>query len=137
MQVLQSCIPKDRKASRVVVILSWLITNTPLSSAWAQMQNPGEGAAGCAACGALGGFMILIPLGILALNIALLVWVAKDAKARGMDTPVLWMIVVMATSLVGLIIYLLSRPKGDLIQCPKCGGRRLSTSAKCPHCGNA
>src|SRR5437867_9530914 len=85
MQVLQSCIPKDRKASRVVVILSWLITSTPLSFAWAQMQGAGETAAGCAACGTLGGFMLLIPLGILALNIALLVWVNKDAKARGMD----------------------------------------------------
>jgi cytochrome bd-type quinol oxidase subunit 2 len=137
MPVQRSCSRTDRNASRAVTVLAGLVANLPLTTAWAQMQNPGQSAAGCAACGALGGMLIIIPLAVVALNIALLVWVAKDAKSRGMDTPVLWMIVVMLTSVVGLIVYLLSRPKGDLVQCSKCDGRRLSTSAKCPHCGNA
>jgi len=50
---------------------------------------------------------------------------------------VLWMILVMVTSIVGLVIYLLSRPKGDLVVCPHCGNKRMQASAKCPHCGNA
>ena len=137
MSMQRSCNRIDRNASRAGIMLSWLVANLPLSLTWAQLETPGQRAAGCAACGALGGIMILIPLAILALNIALLVWVAKDAKSRGMDTPVLWMIVVILTSVVGLIVYLLSRPKGDLVPCPKCNGRRLSTLAKCPHCGNA
>jgi len=80
---------------------------------------------------------VMIFLAILAINIAILVWVARDAKARGMDSSVLWMILVMVTGPIGLVIYLYSRPKGQLIACPSCGNKRLEASATCPHCGNA
>jgi uncharacterized membrane protein YhaH (DUF805 family) len=90
-------------------------------------------AAGCALCGSL----IFIPIIIFVLNIALLVWVARDAKSRGMDSAVIWMILVMFTSVIGLIIYIFSRPQGNLIQCPHCNNNRLQASVKCPHCGNA
>ena len=82
-------------------------------------------------------FHMLIPAVILALNIALLVWVARDAKSRGMDSAVLWMVLVMFTSVIGLVIYIFSRPQGNLVQCGSCGNKRLQASAKCPHCGNA
>lgn len=74
---------------------------------------------------------------IIVLNIALLVWVARDAKARGMDSSVLWMLLVMFTGLVGLIIYLFARPQGNIITCQYCGNKRLQASIRCPHCGNA
>lgn len=90
------------------------------------------GAAGCALCGSL----IFIPIALFALNIALLIWVARDAKARGMDSAVLWMILVMFTSLIGLFIYASARPQGNLIQCASCNNKRLQASARCPHCGN-
>ncbi len=80
---------------------------------------------------------MMIPVVIFVLNIVLLVWVARDAKSRGMDNAVLWMILVMFTSFIGLIIYILSRPKGDLVQCPHCNNKRFQAGAKCPHCGNA
>jgi hypothetical protein len=80
--------------------------------------------------------MIIFAAVWIGLVIALLVWVAKDAKARGLDNSILWMVLVMFTSLLGLVIYLLSRPKGNLIACPRCGNKRLEASAKCPHCGN-
>lgn len=99
-----------------------------------------DDAAGCAACGACGagiGVILFIFLAILAINIAILVWVARDAKARGMDSSVLWMILVMVTGPIGLVIYLYSRPKGVLVPCPSCGNKRMEASAKCPHCGNA
>jgi len=99
--------------------------------------NPAAGAAGCAACGSFVGFLILIPIVIVVLNIALLVWVARDAKARGMDSAVLWMLLVFFTSIIGLIIYLFSRPQGNLIQCANCNNNRLQASVKCPHCGIA
>jgi len=89
-----------------------------------------------AACGCLGVFGFII-IGIIALNVALLVWVARDAKNRGMDSAILWMVLVMFTGLIGLIIYLLTRPQGNVIPCPHCGNKRLQVSAKCPHCGNA
>lgn len=106
----------------------------------AQRQNePGapETCAACGTCGAGMGVLILIPVAIFALNIALLVWVARDAKSRGMDSSVLWMALVMFTSVIGLIIYIFSRPQGNLMQCSSCGNNRLQASAKCPHCGNA
>jgi hypothetical protein len=52
-----------------------------------------------------------------------------------MDTPVVWMLIVFVTNLAGLIIYLLARPRGDLVECPHCHERRLAGLAKCPHCG--
>jgi hypothetical protein len=102
-----------------------------------QRTSAAEEAAGCAACGALGGAIILIPILFIALNIALLVWVARDAKSRGMDSAVLWMVLVMFTSIIGLVIYIFARPQGNLLQCNHCNNKRLQVSAKCPHCGNA
>ena len=93
--------------------------------------DPLGGLAGCGCCGTF----IFIPLAGLALSIALLVWVARDAKARGMDSAVLWMLLVFFLNIIGLVIYLFSRPQGNLIPCPNCGNQRLQSSVKCPHCG--
>jgi hypothetical protein len=98
----------------------------------AQYSNGPDPTAGCAACG--GGFMLLI-LAWFGLSIALLVWVARDAKARGMDSAILWMLMVLFLGPIGLLIYLLARPQGNLIPCPNCGNKRLQASVKCPHCG--
>ncbi|MGZ4731760.1 MAG: PLDc N-terminal domain-containing protein [Terriglobales bacterium] len=87
------------------------------------------------ACGCLGFFGVIV-VAIIALNIALLIWVARDVKSRGMDNAVIWMILVMLTGIIGLIIYLFTRPQGNLVPCPQCGNKRLQVSAKCPHCGN-
>ena len=106
-------------------------------NAFAQ-QNSGAG--GCAACGACGagiGVLIALVVGFFALNIALLVWVARDAKARNLGSGVGWMVLVLFTGLIGLLIYSFSRPKGNLVACSSCGNKRLEGSAKCPHCGNA
>jgi hypothetical protein len=103
--------------------------------------GPDETCAACGSCGACGTGMfvvlVVVPFIILVLNIALLVWVARDAKARGMDSAVLWMVLVMLTGVLGLILYIFSRPQGNLIQCHICGNNRLQASAQCPHCGNA
>ncbi len=107
----------------------------PAQSAFAQSEM--EDAAALGACATCSGVMLLIPIAILALNIYLLIWVAKDAKARGLDNAVVWMVVVMVFSLLGLVIYLSSRPKGELVACANCGNKRLQLSAKCPSCGNA
>jgi uncharacterized membrane protein YhaH (DUF805 family) len=104
------------------------------SALFAQRPEDAAGAAGCFACGSV---LVFIPILIIVLNIALLVWVARDAKARGMDNAVVWMILVMCTSIIGLIIYLFSRPQGNLIRCANCNNQRLQASVKCPHCGAA
>ena len=90
---------------------------------------------GAAACGCLGFFGSVV-LGLIALNIACLVWVARDAKNRGMENSVVWMILVMFTGLLGLIIYLFTRTPGVLVPCANCGNRKLQVNLRCPHCGN-
>ena len=84
----------------------------PATLLMAQNDNPAAGCAGCFACGVIPMVMIVA---VIALHIAILVWVAKDAKSRGMDNAVLWMILVMVIGVIGLVIYLLARPQGNLM----------------------
>jgi uncharacterized membrane protein YhaH (DUF805 family) len=121
-----------RNLAAVVAALSIGLLSDTVQAAASRPASP-EGCAGCAGCGV---FFVIIPIAVIALNIALLVWVARDSKARGMDSSVIWMILVMFTGFIGLIIYIFSRPQGVLAGCPFCQGRRLSASAKCPQCGN-
>ena len=104
----------------------------------AQANDDVAGAAaaggGCLACG---GFLIFIVLGIIALNIALLVWVYRDAQNRGMENAIVWLIIVLVFGPIAAVVYLFSRTKGNLVPCSHCGARRLDVGAKCPHCGNA
>ena len=85
----------------------------------------------CAACS----FFAIVPIAFIILNICILIWVAKDAKARGMDTPILWMILVLFTSFIGMIIYRGARPKGEMTPCSNCNNQKLRHLVKCPHCG--
>ncbi len=115
-------------------------TVRPLTPEERQRQQE-EAERACKVCGGgCGGgllMMIVLAVTLLALNIALLIWVARDAKSRGMDSSVLWMFLVMFTGPIGLIIYFFSRPQGQLVRCPQCGGQRLQASAVCPHCRNS
>jgi hypothetical protein len=121
------------RSSRMRLALVALLCSSPLA-AFAQM-NDGTGAlsnlAGCGCCGSF----VAIPIVIVVINIAMLVWVARDAKARGMDNAILWVLLVFFTSIIGLIIYILSRPQGNLVPCPNCGNQKLQASVRCPHCG--
>ena len=120
------------KSSMKLLRLSLIaVLLTPLVCLAQNNDDPASTLAGCGCCGTF----IFIPIALLALSIALLVWVARDAKARGLDNAVLWMLLVFCTNLIGLIIYLLSRPQGNLYPCPNCGNKRLQASVKCPHCG--
>jgi hypothetical protein len=120
------------KSSMKLLRLSLIaVLLTPLVCLAQNNDDPASTLAGCGCCGTF----IFIPIAFLAIGIALLVWVARDAKARGMDSAVLWMLLVFCTNLIGLIIYLLSRPQGILVPCPNCGNKRLQASVKCPHCG--
>jgi hypothetical protein len=97
-----------------------------------QRNDAGDAAA---ACGCLGFFGIFIVV-LIALHIAILVWVARDAKNRGMENAILWMLLVFIFGLIGLIIYFFAREQGNLVPCGHCGKKRLQLGARCPHCGN-
>lgn len=93
--------------------------------------GPGACLAGCGGCGALVAFVV----GLIVVNILLLVWVARDAKARGMSS-IGWLFLIFFFGLIGLIIYIFARPRGAVVPCATCGNKRLQVSAVCPHCGN-
>ncbi len=78
---------------------------------------------------------LVIPLAILGVLIYLAVWSYKDAKSRKWENPALAPILILLGSWIGLIVYMLLRPKGDLVRCGKCTEKKLSTLPVCPHCG--
>ncbi len=99
------------------------------------LQPSDDAAAGALACASCGGFLFFILL-VFALQIALLVWVARDAKARGMDNAVVWMIFVFLVPVIGLLVYVFSRPEGTMVKCEKCRNSKLQAMTACPHCGH-
>lgn len=66
--------------------------------------------------------------------VALLVWVARDAMARGMDGSILWMLMVLSSGPIGLLVYVTARPEGPLVRCATCRNKRLAARLACPHC---
>ena len=96
------------------------------------MAQGGDSNAACAACG---GSVLFAIIAVVVINIAILIWVVKDAKARGMGSPLGWLILVLIFGPLGLIIYFFSRPKGSLVPCENCGNKKLEAMKPCPHCG--
>jgi hypothetical protein len=81
-----------------------------------------------------GGVLLIGSIALFILNLIPLVWVAKDAKIRGVDEPDFWIALVLFFSVIGLAGYLICRPKGPIVTCPHCGHRRRQAIAACPHC---
>jgi Phospholipase_D-nuclease N-terminal len=118
------------------VLLTSLVSLSP-ALLLAQSQDDIGAAAGAGGCLACGGFLMFFVIGIIILNIALLVWVYRDATNRGMENPILWLVIVLIFGPLAAIVYLFVRAKGNLVPCSHCGAKRLDVSSKCPHCGNA
>jgi putative membrane protein insertion efficiency factor len=98
-------------------------------------KNDGkEVAKGCAGAGAACAVSIIISLIGLGVLVFMMVWSYKDATARGDANAVIWPILIFFTSIIGFVIYMAVRPKGEFSPCPSCHKQRLSTLAKCPHC---
>lgn len=67
-----------------------------------------QAATACAACAGIG---MLVPLIGLAISIGIAWWIYKDATRRGDKNAVLWAVLGFFLSLLGLVIYLVARPK--------------------------
>ncbi len=80
-------------------------------------------------------FTILGALAGLAIEVILMVFTYKDAKNRGDQNLVLWMLLVFFLGLIGFIIYIVARPQGSVVLCPNCRNKKLDTLVNCPHCG--
>src|SRR4051812_32843888 len=106
---------------RLFVGLPFLLPLTILAQDASPAETSGDSAAGAAGaliggtCGCIGGLVAL------AIWIFLVVYVYRDAKARGMDNAVLLTILTAVTGLLGFIIYLLMRPKTKVGE-PPAGG---------------
>ena len=117
----------DRLSYRFISLLSFLAVLIGTEGA-AYANDLGS----CAACG---GSLLAFLVVMFIVNIILLVWVARDAKARGVS-GLGWMILVFFLGIVGLIIYIFARPQGETTTCSHCQNKKLAAMAKCPHCGN-
>lgn len=80
--------------------------------------------------------LFLMPFCILGiLYLIVLLWVVKDAKARGIDCNIVWILRIMFFVPFSYLLYIFTRPQGKLFICPNCENQRLQGSVKCPHCG--
>lgn len=74
-------------------------------------------------------------LSFIFLWVLLPTWVYVDARERGVRRAPLFAFLVVLSSLVGLVVYLIARPEdGRTLSCPGCG-REVNGGAFCPHCG--
>lgn len=91
-----------RNLTAILLTLLFLAFLAP--AAWAE----GEGiACGALTCGALA--IIAAIVGFI-IHLIIIIWVAKDATARGVDSVPLWVLLVFFFPLLGLIVYLVVRP---------------------------
>lgn len=101
---------------RLLLCLSPLLfTVTAFAQDAAESPASDDAANAAGALAALGCGILPCILG-LAIQIALAVWVYKDATKRGMENAVLLTVVTALTGLIGLLIYLLMRPKTPNVQ---------------------
>ncbi len=94
---------------------------------WYRGDEPAEAIAG------VGG--AVAALAFVFLWILLPTWVYVDGTERGVRRARLFAFLTVISSLVGLVVYLISRPEnGKTLTCPGCG-REVNGGAFCPHCG--
>jgi hypothetical protein len=79
-----------------------------------------------------GGMLLAYMVGV----VLMIVWVAQDVRDRGIDNPTIWVLILFLSFVIGLLVYMMSRPPGPLVPCAACSRRRLMTTKVCPHCGN-
>jgi hypothetical protein len=74
-------------------------------------------------------------LAFVFLWILLPTWVYVDGTERGVRRARLFAFLTVISSLIGLVVYLISRPEeGKALVCPGCS-REVNGGAFCPHCG--
>ncbi|MDD4307491.1 MAG: hypothetical protein PHU53_01625 [Thermoplasmata archaeon] len=84
------------------------------------------------------GIEIVLGTVAIVLWVAIWLWVTIDSKRRGYSSGkvVLFFILTLipVLDIIVLVIYLIIRPVGQLVPCPKCGKLGLHSLRKCPNC---
>ncbi len=100
--------------------------------------GPPAGACGVMGCAVI--VYLLILAVALAIGIGIVVfifkWIKKDARSRGMPNADSICFLALL-GLLGLLIYVLTRPQGNVMPCPSCGQPRMQGLARCPQCNQA
>lgn len=91
--------------------------------------------------------MIVLPVALIILWGAVLIWVYRDAEKRGMS-GILWLLLVLIGNVIGLLIYAIVRSETPVKQrtgsaggstgpekCPGCGNPVSPGHSFCPYCG--
>ena len=97
--------------------------------AWAQTTSAGN-----AGGAAFVSFLVYLPVAMAVINIALMLWLWPDARARGIQKPYGWLVALFFFGPLALVFYLGARPPGSLKQCDRCGEECLQSAVQCPHC---
>ena len=67
----------------------------------------------------LSGVVFFVCIGVwIIIWLLVALWAYKDAKKRGADSPILWFFVVLFLGLIGLIVYIIVRPKQEQSNMP-------------------
>lgn len=88
----------------------------------------------CAASGVACAIAVVVGIISFAVQVFMMVYAYKDSTARGDKNGVLWLVLIFFFPLVGFVVYMVARPKGDLVPCPNCKQKKLDVLMKCPHC---
>ena len=84
------------------------VDTSPTTTTYYEEDNDMEEVppAACAGCLAVGA---AVPLVFLVLSIGIALWIFRDAKERGIQSPPLWAILGFFFNILGLVIYLIAR----------------------------
>lgn len=116
--------------SAVVILLGLLAAAFPVMA-----QDDGAAACGIVGCGIFVYLLfIALMIGVAVVVVVLIFkFIKRDTIARGDNPNKAWFALL---GLLGLLIYVLTRPQGNVMPCPSCGQSRMQGLPRCPHCGN-
>ena len=117
----------DWKVARASIVVAAVMAPLTLPTLIEASNSSSSGNAVATCC--------LVALAIIAIvNVGLTIWLLNDAHARGVS-PGAWIIVFILFGPLGLLGYMLTRPRGKLVPCPECGRQKPILDQICPHCG--
>jgi hypothetical protein len=67
-------------------------------------------------------------------SVGMLIWMARDSRNRGVESVASWITPVLLTNILAFGVYMVSRPKGQLVHCRHCNNKCLENAQSCPHC---
>lgn len=82
----------------------------------------------------IGMFILLASMLLVIFEILLVIWIYEDSLKRGMPSPATWIVIVVILPLIGIFIYFVLRPQGEMKKCGHCSKEKLEILVECPHC---